>query len=136
MKRKKFVKQLMAMGYQRNTANGLAMYARMGHWTYEQYLQIEKRSTARDRALLDIQVALVDCFIPAVKATLRDVEQLREAIASIKWDLPDLRTLWVTEQVKEDPLPPWPKENPHRIDALDALTYAAQAERSVFRETS
>ena len=105
MKHKKFVKQLMSMGYQRNSANALAEYARMSGWTYEQLLQQEKKRIARNRAMLNIQIALVDCFGPAVKSALRAVERLREAFAAVKWELPNTSALWATKQVAEDPLP-------------------------------
>ena len=124
MTRKRYIKLLMSMGYQRNSANALAVLARMGGWTYEQYLQQEKKRIARDRAILNIQIALVDSFGPAVKSALRAMEKLREAVAAVKWEFPNTSALWATEQVAEDPLPPWPKENPHRADALDALRYS------------
>lgn len=127
MKHRKFVKQLMALGYQRNDANGLAMYARLGGWTYEQYLQIEKKSIARQRAMENITLAFIDKLTPAVKAAQLSMEKLREAFAAVDWKRPYHSALpWVTEQVEEDPLPPWPKENPHRCDALDALAYNMQ----------
>lgn len=43
MTRKKFVKQLMALGCQRNNAAAVAEYARRGGWTYEQYLKVERQ---------------------------------------------------------------------------------------------
>ena len=125
MKRKKFVKQLMSLGYQRNNANALAMYARMGGWTYEQYLQIEKSYTGYYKALEDMKNSLAYCLAPVAKAATDALKKLHDAMTSVKWEFP-AGTMWATEQVAEDPLPPWPKENPHRCDAVDALTYAAR----------
>lgn len=124
MKHRKFVKQLMSMGYQRNAANGLAMYARMGGWTYEQYLQIEKKRIAHERAMLNIQISPVDMFTPAVKAAQQAMERLREAFAGLEWKIPSLAPMFRSWAAEEDPLPMWPKENPHRCDVVDALRYA------------
>lgn len=123
MTRKKFVKQLMALGYQRNEAEDLAMYARWGRWTYESYLQIEKNSKARQRAMENITLTFTNMLTPAVKAAQQAIERMSEAVAGIKWEVPDLSTLWTTKQVEEALLPEWPKENPHRCDAVDVLRY-------------
>ena len=92
---------------------------------YEQYLQIEKARIAWCRSVASIKTSLTDCLTPVVKSATEALDRLREALAGIKWDR-KTNTLWVTEQVAEDPLPPWPKENPHRCDAMDALTYNMQ----------
>lgn len=127
MTRKKFVKQLMALGYQRNHAEGMAMYARWTGCTYEDYLRDEITRINFNKNLLNIKVSLVDYFTPVFKAAQQAVERLREAVAGIKWNPPDLSALsWATEQVEEAPLPQWPKENPHRCDVLDAMAYNMQ----------
>ena len=132
MKRKKFVKQLMAMGYQRNSANGLALYARMGGWTYEQYLEVERRSYQLQNSMITAASKIADALKPALvnvgEAVKQAAARMNAILASVDMGLPYASELlrWLTENVEEDPLPPWPKENPHRSDAMDALPYNMQ----------
>lgn len=120
MTRKKFVKLLMAQGYQRNTAEGVAMYARLGGWTYEQYLQVTNQNQALYRAVENIKISLVDSFIPVLKAASEAMEQLREAIARVR------------QSPAAESLLDWERENApqsneqHPADMVDALAYVAR----------
>lgn len=82
MTRKKFVKQLMALGYQRNEAQRLADYARRGFWTYEKYLEIEKRHRGLHRKFESFKISLLDNLTPAVKAAAKVVANLAKVITS------------------------------------------------------
>ncbi len=117
MKRKKFVKQLMAMGYRRNQANGMAMYARWTGCTYEDYLCDEIRRQKMAEALLNIKTSLVECIVPVCEAATAAVERLREAVTGINLDQITTMLDWAKEnapQIVEQ----------HADDALDALTYS------------
>lgn len=78
MTRKKFVKQLMAMGYQRNAAEAVAIFARIEGCTYEQYLQKEKQGQAFNAALEKLKTCLNEAFATAAKAIADAVERIRE----------------------------------------------------------
>lgn len=118
MTRKKFVKQIMAMGYQRNEAQRLAEYARRGFWTYEQYLEIEKQYHGMHRKIESIKISLTDALTPAVKAATQAVQALADAITNaVERSQPGKKLL------------DWAKENApqiterHPADALDAVVY-------------
>lgn len=119
MTRKKFVKQVMALGYQRNEAQRLAEYARRGFWTYEQYLEIEKRYHGQVRAFENVKISLVDHMTPALKAAAQVVENMRRAIEGAMSQTPFGKALldWTRENVPQS-------NEQHPADALDAMVYA------------
>lgn len=121
MTRKKFVKQLMALGYQRNEAQRLADYARRGFWTYEQYLEIEKKYHGPHRKIESIKISLVDNLTPAIKAAAQIVANLAKVITSAVAQTKAGETL--LDYVKENVLQIAER---HPADALDAMTYATQ----------
>ena len=115
MTRKKYVKQLMAMGYSRNEANRSANLARVVT-TYERALEIEKYSVACQKELVRFGRALVDKYAPAIKAI---VARVREELK-----VPDeLPIDWAVENALMAPDPQWPKQRPTRNDIVDALVY-------------
>lgn len=120
MTRKKFVKQLMAQGYQRNDAEGVAMYARLGGWTYEQYLEIEIRYNGLRYEFENIKISLVDNMTPVLKAATQVVENTCKAIEEAMSQTPFGQALlnWAMKNA--------PQIAEHPADALDAMTYAAQ----------
>jgi hypothetical protein len=121
MTRKKFVKQIMALGYQRNEAQRLADYARRGFWTYEQYLEIEKKYHGLHRKFESFKISLVDNLTPAIKAASKVVSNLAKVITSAIAETQAGKTL--LDYAKENA--PQIAEH-HAADALDAMTYAAQ----------
>lgn len=118
MTRKKFVKQLMALGYQRNDAEGLAIYARCGRWTYEQYLQVEKRSARCRSAMLDIQFSLVNLLTPAVEAATEAIKQLRMSLTDKGWRFAAENLAAIATEAAQQ------IHKQHPADALAALTYS------------
>lgn len=121
MTRKKFVKQLMALGYQRNEAQRLADYARRGFWTYAQYLEIEKQYHGVHSKFVSLHTSLVDCLTPAVKAAAQAVANLAKAITSAIAETQAGKTL--LDYVKEN-APQIAEQHP--ADALAALPYNMQ----------
>lgn len=120
MTRKKFVKQLMALGYQRNHAEGMAMYARRTGCTYEDYLETEKRYHGTRRAFENVKISLVDHVTPVLKAAAQVVENTCKAIEEALSQTPFGQALlnWAMKNA--------PQIAEHPADALDAMTYAAQ----------
>lgn len=115
MTRKKYVKQLMALGFSRNEANRSANLARVVT-TYERALEFEKQSVAAQKELVRFGRALVDKYAPAIKAI---VARVREELK-----VPDKLPIdWAAENALMAPDPQWPKQNPHRPDAAAALVY-------------
>lgn len=121
MTRKKYVKQLMAMGFSRNEANRSANMARV-FCTYERALEIEKQSVACQKYIVHMGVALIDKYAPAIKEIIEEVRRLSEAFKGIQ--VPGTLPIdWAAENAPWEPDPQWPKQNPHRPDAVDALVY-------------
>ena len=121
MTRKKFIKQLMAMGFSRNEANRSANFARVVT-TYEKALEIEKQSAAIQKATVHLSITLVDMLTPVVTASSLALERLREAFKGIQ--VPGTLPIdWAAENALMAPGPQWPKQNQHRPDAVDALVY-------------
>lgn len=85
MTRKKFVKQLMARGVQRNDAEGAAMDARRRGWTYEEYLQTTYR------AVETIKIILLASVNPVAEAAAKIIEQLRDAFARASQSMTDMQ---------------------------------------------
>lgn len=99
MTRKKFVKQLMAMGYQRNAAEAVAIFARIEGRTYEQYLQKEKQDQGFHAALEKLKTGLNEALAHIAKAITDAAEQIRKIwerhpLYGIDWaNVPDLNTI-------------------------------------------
>ena len=117
MTRKKFVKQLMALGCQRNEANTLAYLARIRGMSYQTALQYE-------RARLDAQNIIdrvAHVGLTTVTPTLRNfADRFMEAWRNVAqrfqreaaaYELPRLYALDKEDALK--PAPEWTKENPH-----------------------
>lgn len=119
MTRKKFVKQLMAMGYDRNSAEAQAMiYERMG---YENALAWVKASTAACENFSAMMVRIADAMRPAVEAAVESIKRLAEGLSTIDWTAAaeraaELAAITVVER----------KE--HQEDTLDVLRYVADAQ--------
>ena len=122
MTRKRYVKLLMAMGYQRNTAQLLALLARAGGCTYKRYLERERLHHAHNRAMVNLKCSLIDMFTPAVAAFSEATDALRDAFAGL--DLPKVTEIvaplttsnldgFVAGWADVDEVSQWPKENPH-----------------------
>lgn len=132
MTRKKFVKQLMAMGYQRNNAEALAVWARSRGWTYEQYLKVERQCNRQFTALKNAASKIAAIIKPDLDSFTASVKELAHratvAFSSVVWDTQYGKEVlrFLAGNQEENPLPQWPKENPHRCDAVDALTYIAR----------
>lgn len=121
MTRKKYVKQLMAMGFSRNAANRSANMARLVS-TYEKALEFEKQSVAAQKAIAHWCSALVDKYAPAIKAATEAMARLGEAIKRIK--VPSIPLIdWAAENALMAPDPQWLKQRPTRNDIVDALVY-------------
>lgn len=120
MKRKKFIKQLMALGYQRNTAEALAVYARCGGWTYEQYLEVERKYNGQLTAIQTAAGRMAAWFAEGM-------EHLSTVVKGITDKLQEVFAGFNTDIIMD-----WLKENAPQIaeqhmgDAVDALTYVAQ----------
>lgn len=121
MTRKKYVKQLMALGFSRNEANRSANVARVVT-TYERALEIEKGSVAFQKAAVHFSTTLLDTLAPAIKAIGELADQLREKFKDVQW--PSILPIdWAAENALMAPDPQWPKRNPTRNDIVDALVY-------------
>ena len=121
MTRKKYVKQLMGMGFSRNAANRSANMARVVT-TYERALEIEKQEVDFQRAVVHLSTTLLDVMTPAIKAIGELADQLQEKFKGVQFP-PILPIDWAAEQVLMAPDPQWPKRNPTRNDIVDALVY-------------
>ena len=87
MKHKKFVKQLMAMGYDRNTAKDLASaYAYMGK-SYEDALACEKEAAYGSSEIGAMLERIIENMGPAIEATVEAVaaaiKRIAEALSSV-----------------------------------------------------
>lgn len=128
MTRKKFVKQLMAQGYQRNTAEGVAMYARLGGWTYEQYLHVSSQNQAFYRAVENLKICVAESFAQVAKAATDAVKKAREAFTT--YSLTPAYKAWQN----------WINENgvqskeQRPTDMLDAVAYAQDPLQSIEQE--
>lgn len=121
MTRKKYVKQLMAMGYSRNEANRSANMARVVT-TYERALEIEKLSMGCQKATVRLAVAMSGWLASAVKAATEAMRRMSEAFKGMQF--PNTLPIdWAAENALMAPDPQWPKRNPHRPDAAAALVY-------------
>jgi len=109
MTRKKFVKQLMGMGYQRNTAELKAAIVRGSGQSYEQYMRREKQYDALYNAAADYKKALLRPAAVLSSAAALALERFHQALANIKWPTVDVCTLFASV----DEVHLWPKENPH-----------------------
>lgn len=120
MKHKKFVKQLMALGYQRNEAESLAEYARLGGWTYEQYMRACVPALRGGMPIVVCKIfdALTPAMIKLAEAAKQAARNLAAALDSTKWDTPYGRELrrWLEENVPQSKVR-------HLSDMLAALVY-------------
>ena len=123
MTRKKFVKQLMALGYQRNNAEALAIYARCGGWTYEQYLEVVRKYNGQLTALQTAAGRIADLFAEGMRqlasAVQIVVDKASEFFAGINMGNITTALDWVKENASQI-------IEQHAGDAVDALTYVAQ----------
>lgn len=120
MTRKKFVKQLMALGYPRNNAEALAIYARCGGWTYEQYLKVEREYNGQLTALENAARTMANRFADGMRqlapAVQKIADKVKEAFKEINFVLPlttSNRDGYVAAWSAVDEVHQWPKENPH-----------------------
>ena len=121
MTRKKYVKQLMALGFSRNAANRSANLARVVT-TYERALEIAKISVGYQSAAVRLVSKMAAWLTSAVKAATEAARRMSEAFKGIQ--VPDKLPIdWAAENALMAPDPQWPKQNPHRPDAVDALVY-------------
>lgn len=85
MKHQKFVKQLMAMGYDRNTAAArAAMYAHMGK-SYEDALAYEKAIACGCSEFGAMLERIAEAMRPAVNAAVEAIRRVVESISAIDW---------------------------------------------------
>ena len=115
MKHKKFVKQLMGMGYQRNMAELKAAIVRASGQSYEQYMQREKQHAALYNAAAEYKKALLRPMAAFSSSMALALERFHQAVANIKWPNVDVVSLFASV----DEVHLWPKENPH-LDGLRA----------------
>lgn len=117
MTRKKFVKQLMGMGVQRNRANEIAAHARRCGMTYEEAL-VHERIVIFGQDILDGIATAMESMRPTIERIGNAFRMLAIAAAE---SLEHLRTIWPMHMFDYDDLftPLWPKENPH-LDGLRA----------------
>ena len=105
MKHKKFVKQLMALGYQRNEAESLAEYARLGGWTYEQYMRacVLALRGGMPTVVCKIFDALTPGLIKMAECIKRAAAEISAEFTGIKWETPYGRELrrWLEENVPQ-----------------------------------
>lgn len=121
MTRKKYVKQLMAMGFSRNAANRSANMARVVT-TYERALEIEKQSAACQKATVHLAVVMSGWLASVVKAATEEVRRLSKAFKGIQ--VPSKLPIdWAAENALMAPAPQWLKQRPTRNDIVDALVY-------------
>lgn len=86
MTRKKFVKQLMAMGYSRNGADFVARACVNRGASYEQGLEWVKNGY-RSRSYLDeLGANLAKAMQPAVEAVAEFVRKFTAAVSAIDWE--------------------------------------------------
>lgn len=86
MKHKKFVKQLMAMGYDRNNAEATACNCASRGVSYEQCLEWIKIGY-RSRIYLNETVAgMAKIVQPAVEAMAEILRKFTEAVSTIDWE--------------------------------------------------
>lgn len=121
MTRKKFVKQLMALGYQRNDAEALATYARCGGWTYEQYLKVERKYNGQLTALQTAAGRMAAWFAEGLEhlaiAVQKVADHVHEVFAGINMGNITTALDWVKENAPQI-------AERHAGDALDALRYS------------
>ena len=116
MTRKKFVKQLMAMGYDRNSAEAQAsIYAHMG---YEDALAWVKANTAACNDFTAMLVRIADAMRPAVEAAVESIKRVAEGLSTIDWTDAAKRAAELVATADN-------AAAVHQEDALDALSYAA-----------
>lgn len=121
MKRKKFVKQLMAMGYGRNEAEATAHTCVRQGASYEQALEWVKIGY-RSRSYLDeLGTNLAKAMQPAVEAAAEIVRKFIAAVNAIDWEA-------VGERVAKLAATADNAVAVHQEDALDALRYVANAQ--------
>lgn len=124
MKRKKYIKQLMALGYDRNEANRSANIARVFS-TYERALEIEKQSVAIQKGIVKLTTTMTDWLTSAVEKTCEAIARMSEAIAYMIEEFKGLSVAgkplidWAAENALLKPDPQWPKQNPNLPDGTD-----------------
>ena len=120
MTRKKFVKQLMAMGYSRNQAEATANSCTIMGASYERAMEWVVIGY-RSREYLNATGAhLREMMQPAIEAVAEIVRKYTEALSAIDWET-------VGEHVAELAATADNAAAVHQEDALDALSYAADA---------
>lgn len=118
MTRKKFVKQLMAVGYDRNGAEAAARACVNLGATYEQALEWAKIGY-RSRSYLDeLRANLAKVVQPAVEAMAEIVRKFTAAVSTIDWEAVGNHAAELAATADRETAV-------HREDALDALRYAA-----------
>lgn len=119
MTRKKFVKQLMAMGYDRNSAEAQAiMYEHMG---YDNALAWVKSNTAACNEFSAMWGRIADAMRPAVEAAVESIKRVAESLSTIDWTAAVERAAELAAVAEIE------RKN-HQEDALDALRYVANAQ--------
>lgn len=118
MTRKKFVKQLMAMGYGRNAAEDMARQFRVLGKSYEDALAWEKCLQGMRTPITDMVAAWAKALQPAVEAAAEIVRKFAKAVSTIDWEAAGKRAEELAAVATRE-------QEAHREDVLDALRYAA-----------
>lgn len=118
MTRKKFVKQLMAMGCDRNGAEDVARACVNRGESYEHGLEWAKIGYRSRSYLDDLGANLAKAMQPAVEAVAEIVRKLTAAVSAIDWEA-------VGNYAAELVATADNAEAVHHDDVLDALRYAA-----------
>lgn len=85
MKHRKFVKQLMAMGYDRNSAEARAwIHTQLGK-SYEDALAYEKAIAAGCEDFYAMMERVAESIRPAVEAAIATINRVVEAVHAIDW---------------------------------------------------
>ena len=85
MKHRKFVKQLMAMGYDRNSAEARArIHTQLGK-SYEDALAYEKAIAAGCEDFYSMMERVAESIRPAVEAAIATINRVVEAISATDW---------------------------------------------------
>lgn len=118
MTRKKFVKQLMAIGYSRNEAEATAHTVAMQGASYEQAMEWAKIGYRSRDYLTGLGARLAEITRPTVEAAAEIIRKFTEAVSAIDWEA-------VGESVAELAATADNAAAVHRMDAMDALSYSA-----------
>ena len=124
MTRKKFTKQLMAMGYDRNGAEAWAQTCARRGQNYEDALAWEKSCNKACDDFAAMMVRIAESIRPGVEAIVEAAKRAAESLASIDWADAAKRVAELTAVTDSE-------QKAKHEDAVDALRYVAQAAQEV-----